>query len=150
MNLDTRTPNRLLVLDDDEKLLALVKKMAEPIGFETTGVTSSSAFIEKYKEISPTVAIIDLFLQNEDSVAVIEYLGRSRFMGPIILFSGFNHLFLRTISELAHQHGLHVLGTVEKGRNIEKIGMLLRTAHLGALRTILSPQASSTLSDSAN
>ena len=150
LDLDTRNPNRLLVLDDDEKMLALVEKIAEPIGFETAGVTSSSAFIEKYKEMSPTVAIIDLFLQNEDSVGVIDYLGRSRFKGPIILFSGFNHHFLRTISELAHQHGLHVLGTVEKGRNLEKIGMLLRTAYLGSLRSLLSPQTGSTLSDSAN
>ena len=149
MNLDTRNPNRLLVLDDDEKMLALVAKMAEPIGFETAGVTSSTAFIEKYKEMSPTVAIIDLFLQSEDSVSIIDYLGRSRFKGPIILFSGFDHHFLRAISELAHQHGLHVLGTVEKGRNIEKIGVLLRTAYLGSLRPLLSPQAWSTLSESA-
>ena len=140
MNLSTLNPNRLLVLDDDEKMLALVEKIASQIGFETVGVTSSTAFIEKYKEMSPTVAIIDLFLQNEDSVGVVKHLGRSRFKGSIILFSGFDHHFLESISEVARDNGLHELGVVEKGRNIGKIDMLLRTAYLGSLPSLTPPQ----------
>ena len=148
MNPVTSNANRLLVLDDDEKMLALVEKIAGQIGFETIGVTSSTAFIEKYKEMSPTVAIIDLFLQNEDSVGVVKHLGRSRFKGPIILFSGFDHHFLQSISEVARDNGLHVLGVVEKGRNIGKIDVLLRTAYLGSLQSLISPQTLTALSES--
>ncbi len=134
MNLSTLNPNRLLVLDDDEKMLALVEKIAGLIGFETAGVTSSTAFIEKYKEMSPTVAIVDRFLQGEDSAqSVITFLDLSRFQGGIILFSGFDPHFLDTLSKLATDKNLQVLGIIEKGRNIGEIGKLLQAAHLGAL-----------------
>jgi len=72
-----RKPIRLLVLDDDEKILALVENVADPIGFEMAGVTSSTAFMGKYKNISPTVVLIDRFLPCDDSVGVRKFLALS-------------------------------------------------------------------------
>ena len=77
LKLGARKPNRLLVLDDDEKMLALVEKVADPIGFEMAGVTPSTAFMGKYKDMSPTVVLIDRFLPGDDSVCVRKFLALS-------------------------------------------------------------------------
>ena len=77
LKLGARKPNRQLVLDDDEKMLALVEKVADPIGFEMGGVTSSTAFMGKYKNMSPTVVLIDRFLPGDDSVCVRKLLALS-------------------------------------------------------------------------
>ena len=133
LKLGARKPNRLLVLDDDEKMLALVEKVADPIGFEMAGVTSSTAFMGKYKDMSPTVVLTDRFLPGDDSVGVIKFLALNQFKGAVILFSGFDRDFLVNFSELANGQGLAVHGAIEKGRDIGKIGMLLQSVFLDAL-----------------
>jgi len=79
--------------------------------------------------------ILDLFLQHEDVLRVIDFLGKERFAGGVILFSGYDYRFLRSIAGVGRDHGLNIMGVVEKGRNLDKVTALLRTAYLGPLRT---------------
>jgi ActR/RegA family two-component response regulator len=137
MNLEITNPNRLLVLDDDERMISLIENMARPIGFETNSSNTASGFIVVFKHFRPSVVVLDIFLQNEDSMRAIDFLGRSQFKGAVILVSGFDYRFLRSVGEVARDHGLHLLGTVEKGAQIEKVESLIRAAYIGSLRPLL-------------
>jgi len=138
MTTDSVNPNRLLILDDDEKINALMGKIASPMGFEIDCATTVSAFMARFKTLGPSVVILDIFLQYEDSLRAIDFLGRSQFKGAVILVSGFDYRFLRSVADVARDHGLHVLGTVEKANHLEKVGALLRSAYIGALGWMLS------------
>lgn len=135
-------PNRMLVLDDDEAMLALVRRMGEQIGYQIGCAASAARFFHLYRELRPTLVVLDLFLQHEDVLRVIDFLGKEHFAGGVILFSGFDHRHLRSIAQLGRDQGLNIMGTVEKGRNIEKVSAMLRTAFLGPLPAAASSRES--------
>ena len=132
-------PNRLLILEDDELMSKLIENMALPLGYEVRACNTASDFIAVHKQFVPTVVILDIFLQNEDCMRAIDYLGRCQFKGAVIFASGFDHRFLRSVSEVARDNGLHVHGIVEKGSQVEKVSALLRSAYIGSLRSLLLP-----------
>lgn len=132
-SIETPNPNRLLVLDDEPAILSLVRRMGEQIGYETSCVSAFDSFVEQYRELQPTVVVLDLILQREDALSVVEFMGRERFSGGLILFSGYDYRILRSIAEVARGHGLNVMGTVEKGLNMEKVTAILRSTYLGGL-----------------
>jgi PleD family two-component response regulator len=137
-SIETPNPNRLLVLDDDPAILSLVRRMGEHIGYKTCGVSVFDSFKDQYHELQPTVVLLDLILQREDALRVVEFMGRERFSGGLILFSGYDYRILRSIAEVARGHGLNVMGTVEKGRNMQKVPAILRTTYLGGLPPALT------------
>ena len=122
--------NRLLALDDEEQILDLIGRLAVPLGFEYDRATTAEQFIALVDAGFPSVVIIDLFLQgqDEDAVRVIDHLGKKQYRGAVILISGFDYRLLRFVELLARDHGLHVLGTVEKGAGLDKIAALLKSA----------------------
>lgn len=137
MTPNVANPNRLLILEDDERMVKLIENIAQPLGYETRASSTASGFISVHKQFAPTVVVLDIFLQNEDSMRAIDYLGRCQFKGAVILASGFDYRFLRSVGDVARDNGLHVLGTVEKGSQVEKVAALLRSAYIGSLRSLL-------------
>jgi CheY-like chemotaxis protein len=122
--------NRLLALDDEDQILDLIGRMAVPLGFDYDRATTAADFLAQLESGLPSVVIIDLFLHghDEDAVRVIQHLGKKQFRGAVILISGFDYRLLRFVERLARDHGLHVLGTVEKGGGLDKITALLKAA----------------------
>jgi len=47
--LDCTNPNRLLALDDDESMLALVGRMGEQVGYDVTCVAAAARFFYMYR-----------------------------------------------------------------------------------------------------
>jgi ActR/RegA family two-component response regulator len=135
MNTPQANPNCVLSIDDSEPMLAVIGKMAHSVGFQAAGTTTTAQFMREYSALHPNVVVLDLFLKNEDSLSVIDFLGRNRYTGAVILISGFDHRFLKAAADLARDHGLHVLGVVEKGSNIDKLPFLLRATYIGAPAT---------------
>jgi len=127
--------NRLLVLDDEEGYLNLMRKVAENVGYAVTCVSSCKDYIQAYFEHQPTVTVLDIFLEKEDSASVIDFLGRNRFAGHVVFASGFDHRFLKHMSQLARDHGLQVLGSIEKAHTFDSLASYLKSVYIGAIKS---------------
>lgn len=53
---------RLLMIDDDEKLVALVREYLEPHGFEVAAAHDGDAGVEAALSTEPSLVILDLML----------------------------------------------------------------------------------------
>jgi DNA-binding response OmpR family regulator len=56
---------RLLMIDDDEKLVSLVKAYLEPQGFEIAAAYDGHAGIQAATKIKPALIILDLMLNRK-------------------------------------------------------------------------------------
>jgi DNA-binding response OmpR family regulator len=77
---------RLLVVDDDEKLLDLVIKYLSKEGFQVDGVLDGKAMDEYLVQHKPDLVVLDLMLPGEDGLSIARRL-RSRSAVPILMLS---------------------------------------------------------------
>jgi DNA-binding response OmpR family regulator len=77
---------RLLVVDDDEKLLDLVTKYLSKEGFQVDGVLDGKAMDAQLAQHKPDLVILDLMLPGEDGLSIARRL-RSSSPVPILMLS---------------------------------------------------------------
>jgi two-component system alkaline phosphatase synthesis response regulator PhoP len=61
---------KILVVDDEESILDLVKYNLEKEGFQVIGVTSGEAALDKTKSLHPDLILLDLMLPGLDGLEV--------------------------------------------------------------------------------
>ena len=140
MNDLSQVMNYALCLDDDPKFLRIIERMAEQIGYLAQGSTDAEDFKWYYRQSCPWVVVLDVMLGTNAVFDVIKFLGERQFPGGVIFVSGFDHNFLQAAEESARKQNLRVLGSVQKGRGIGKLTILLSSTFIGALP---SPEFSS-------
>lgn len=83
-------PKRMLMIDDDQALLALVKSYFEPDGWDFYSCRTGAEGFEKALEKKPTVILLDLKLPDGDSWNLLRRIksdGRLRKI-PVVMVSG--------------------------------------------------------------
>ncbi len=129
--------NRILILDDEIGYLNLMRKVAQDVGYDVTCVSSNNDYMEQFPIVRPTVTILDIFLKKEDSASTVDFLGKNQFKGHLLFATGFDHRFLKHMTQLARDHGLPVLGSIEKAHTFESLGPLLRSVYIGSIQSNL-------------
>ena len=79
-------PTRLLMVDDDTKLVALVREYLEPQGFEVEGVHEGPAGLEAVEASQPSLVILDLMLPGLDGLEVCRRL-RATSSVPVLMLT---------------------------------------------------------------
>jgi len=81
---------KILVVDDEEELLALIDRALSAEGFEVTTVTTAEDAVERAKSLLPDLILIDIVLPDmEGPEAVRELSGESSTKNiPVIFLSG--------------------------------------------------------------
>jgi len=82
---------RILIVDDDKDLLAVVKTLLQKKGFDVTIYTDSENIIDAVKSCEPQLILLDVFLSGVDGLEVCKRLKlapNSRHI-PIIIFSAY-------------------------------------------------------------
>jgi len=132
--------NRLLVLDDDPLFLGLSRRLAVRTGYQVLAVSSIDEFKTVFASFSPGLLLLDVFLANcTDFENVLDLLAQHHFRGRVILASGLDFRALESAARSARRHGLGIIGTVEKGRNIDKLRTLLDLGRVGQRRKEIVP-----------
>jgi DNA-binding response OmpR family regulator len=84
----TATPRgRILAVDDDEAILAMLARVLGAEGFMVDGVTSGAAAMARLKTDLPDVVLLDVGLADADGFEVLTTL-RQRLDVPVILVTG--------------------------------------------------------------
>jgi two-component system, OmpR family, phosphate regulon response regulator OmpR len=76
----------VLLVDDDEKLLKLVKEYLEGYGFRVLTLTDGSAVMETIAVKSPDIVILDIMLPGRDGLAVLKEI-RTEHAVPVIMLT---------------------------------------------------------------
>jgi two-component system phosphate regulon response regulator OmpR len=76
----------VLLVDDDEKLLKLVKEYLEGYGFRVLTLTDGSAVMETIATKSPDIVILDIMLPGKDGLAVLKEV-RMEHAVPVIMLT---------------------------------------------------------------
>lgn len=124
--------NHVIILDDEEPTREMMLRVARSIGYSAVGVSNRAAFEISVADQLPTIVVLDLVLGREDIWPVIDFLRKRRYAGGVILTSGYDHRLLELTSAQAREHGMQVVGTVEKGLGQGKLGQLLERQFVGA------------------
>lgn len=115
----TNGVRRLLAIDDEDGLLAVVRAVAGDAGYDVVTTSDADVFLEKTREWQPTLVFMDLQMPDVDGVELLRRLAADNVSAPIVLMSGVEDKVLRTIGDLGADLGLNMRGVLSKPVRLE-------------------------------
>ena len=112
---------RLLIVDDDEAVGDLIRRVGEKEGFCTRVLLESTAFEEVCADFDPHVILLDVVMPNADGVELLRYLAECRSTASIILISGYGANYLSAAEHLGQAEGLNSVRTLTKPIDINEL-----------------------------
>ena len=84
-----RNRNKILVVDDDPKLLELIEAMLIPAGYYVVTLADSTRVINTAREMKPDLILLDIMMPFEDGYTILNKLkkGTDRSNIPIVMVS---------------------------------------------------------------
>lgn len=122
------SPNRLLVIDDQQELCEFIAEVARRIGFSARAATHADAFRQIYLEFNPTVIVLDLQMYGCDGIELLRYLGNQHSKAHILVASGMDQRVLTTADQVGRAQGLNMLGALQKPIMLGDLEAVLRQA----------------------
>ena len=108
-------PPRVLVLDDDRFMLAMLEDMLHTIGVRDVYVEAHTRHaLSTLAAQAPDVLICDLALPDMDGIEFLQAAAERGFRGDVILLSGLDSGVRDAAGELARALGLRVAGIFRK------------------------------------
>ncbi len=80
----------VLIVEDDEKLAALVQRMLTRAGFDSILAPTGDAALAAMRDCEPTAAVLDVMIPHPDGIEVCRQFRRDGWNGPIIAISARN------------------------------------------------------------
>jgi DNA-binding response OmpR family regulator len=93
---------RVLLIDDDAKMVALVRGILADDGYEVLGATSAVDVVEQVTTFDPHVVVLDEVMPDLDGLDVAEEIREHRPAQPIVIFSS---LFDQRLSRETQRRG---------------------------------------------
>jgi EAL domain-containing protein (putative c-di-GMP-specific phosphodiesterase class I) len=106
--------NRLLVVDDEPAICAIVQRVAEPLGFVVKTLNHSARFMETLRDFQPSLLILDLKMPDCDGVQLLQQLKDGQSEVQVIVISGMDQRVLNTAEKLGRSQGLKMVGVLHK------------------------------------
>jgi DNA-binding response OmpR family regulator len=79
---------RILIVDDDREVLALMRQVLEPAGFKTEVAEGGLAAIQRIEAARPTLVTLDLVMPDVDGWGVLAHLRRIPAPPPVVVVTG--------------------------------------------------------------
>ena len=82
----TNVGEKVLLVDDDEKLLRLLREYLEEYGFQVHTLANGSTVVQTLREESTDMVILDVMLPKKDGLEVLREI-RKEFSLPVIMLT---------------------------------------------------------------
>ena len=115
-------PLRVLLIDDDAKMVTLVRGILSDDGYEVVGLTGLEGVITRVLELDPDVVVLDEVMPDRDGLDVAEEIREHRPAQPIVIFSS---LFDRRLSQETQRLGFVYC---EKADGIDRLEEAIKEA----------------------
>jgi CheY-like chemotaxis protein len=119
---------KLLVVDDEPSICALVCRVAEAAGYEVAAAATHEEFTRAYDSLAPNVIAMDLVMPQVDGIALLEILAEKRCRAKIIVMTGHHPELLKSAARIAAGHGLDIRDTLHKPFGESELRRVLTTA----------------------
>ena len=130
------TPLRVLLLDDDEMMLAMLEDMLAELGsFEVACASDARRGLAILADNPPGLLVCDLSMPDMDGIEFMHAAATAGFQGAVMLLSGMDPGVRKSAERLARAHGLNVIGAFPKPISLADLGQAL--AHVQAETGIL-------------
>lgn len=80
---------RVLVVDDTEDIVALVKTVTQRMGFVTQTLNDTVRFMTTFVRFKPDIIVLDIVMPNIDGIELTQWLTDVGYTGRLIIMSGF-------------------------------------------------------------
>lgn len=119
---------RLLVMDDDPDVAALIADVGMQNGYEVASANTRAEIEHAYQTLDPTLLICDLNMGNIDGVQVLRYLASEQCRAPVVLISGLGADVRASAMRLGVSKGLNMLATYQKPLRLAELEKCLADA----------------------
>ncbi len=120
---------RLLIVDDEPKFAALVRKVAEPLGYDVEITTQGRDFMEAYRREPPDTVVLDMVMPEIDGNELILWLVGEQSRSHIIIITGYSPQYATNARLLAEYKGLRSVKTLSKPVSLPRLRQALTDAH---------------------
>ena len=117
--------NRVLIIDDDQRICRVIKRVADELGVESFVTDNPELFESAYLGYEPNVILMDLQMPKLDGVELMRKLAEHKSKSAIILASGMDKRVLETTEELGKSLGLNMAGFLIKPIDIDTVKKIL-------------------------
>jgi DNA-binding response OmpR family regulator len=117
---------RLLLIDDEPALAAFVASAAQESGYEAFIGVNERDFRSQFEEQRPDAVALDLGMPGMDGVELLRFLADERFVGPVLIISGFDRRVLDSAFRLGEALGLKMVGPLEKPTRLKDLEDVLK------------------------
>jgi DNA-binding NtrC family response regulator len=93
---------RVLLIDDDAKMVALVRSILTDDGYEVVGSTNANNVLDQVDALDPHVVVLDEVMPDLDGLDVAQDIRERRPTQPIVIFSS---LFDQRLSRETRRRG---------------------------------------------
>ena len=123
------TPLRVLLLDDDAFMLALLADLIEDLGpHDVATETDSRRALASLRQRAPHLLICDLAMPDMDGIEFLRCAAWEQFAGSVVLLSGVDEGVLQSAHRLALAQGIAVLDACPKPLQRDQLALLLARA----------------------
>lgn len=143
MDIDTNAI-RILVVDDDPVLLAVLEELFHQLGqMNVQSVDSSVEALRILADVSPQphLVICDLNMPDIDGIELLRQLKTQRFQGHVAITTGEDERVLQTAMNLLRIQGLRSAGCVRKPVRRESLESILRAVARARTEPTRRPEA---------
>jgi len=116
---------RLLVIDDEPAITALIRRAAEPCGYEVIETSETEAFKHQLDALKPNVICLDLAMPGFDGIETLRFLAGRQCRSQLLIISGFDPVMVQSSLRLGEALGLNMAGKFAKPIDIAKLRKLL-------------------------
>jgi len=129
-------PQKVLIIDDDLDVCALVSGTADDMGIVCICAADADAFFQAL-DTDVTLILLDLLMPGTDGIEVLRKLGEQRCQAGIVVMSGVGPRVIETAEALAASLGLSIVGHLSKPFRIADLEQVLtrRAVPTGARHT---------------
>ncbi len=110
---ETGSRPRLVVIDDEASMGELVADVADASGFDATQYVHATEFVSQHDDTAEII-VLDLLMPDFDGIEMIRLLAGMECKSALVLISGVDQSVLHSAHELAIEHGLNIVGTLQK------------------------------------
>jgi CheY-like chemotaxis protein len=97
---------KLLVIDDQQSTLTLIKNVAEEIGYQVEATPDAGRFRSLVRSFRPDLILMDIIMPEEDGIELLRFLAAQKIGTSVIVMSGHGQRLLNTVEKMGIAWGL--------------------------------------------
>jgi CheY-like chemotaxis protein len=105
---------KLLVIDDQAGINAIVGRIAAALGLETMALRDPLKAIETFIDFAPDVVLLDMIMPEKDGIELLDEMMLTGQPAKFIVMSGYGDAYLRLAQGVATFHGTDKLAVLRK------------------------------------